>query len=114
MNEPRQEPENHHSDSEASSFLDRPIQRSRLEGADLSELLQSVLRMISHRREVSLTELARNLNQEVASLQPLLQTLIDQGFIQTVMISGEQRYQTRHTARRGRKVPDQIWRNLAE
>ena len=114
MNEPRQEPDNHHNDSETSSFLDRPIKRSWLDSAESSEPMQSVLRMISHQREVSLTELARNLNQEVASLQPLLQTLIDQGFIQTVMISGEQRYQKRHTVRRGRKVPDQTWRNLAE
>ncbi|MBW4522697.1 MAG: helix-turn-helix domain-containing protein [Scytolyngbya sp. HA4215-MV1] len=112
MTDPGQENVENESNLEANSFVDRPIGRSRLDDLDLSEPLQRVLRIITREREVTLTELSRYFGQDIATIQPLLKTLIEQGLVQMVMISGDQRYQIRHTARRGRKVPDQIWRSL--
>lgn len=80
----------------------------------LPELWQSVLRSMMRQPDMSVSELAQQLQQSEASLQALLDTLQARGFVQATVINSEPRYRTHLTTRPGRKVPDHIWHRLED
>jgi ribosomal protein S25 len=88
--------------------------RSRLDTLTLPEPLQNVLRIITREREVSLAELVSHTGQDEAVLRSILHSLIEQGFVQTVASTDQQRYRTNLTPKRGRRLPNEIWQRLEE
>ncbi len=71
----------------------------------LPDAERSLINWLLRQQSASLTEAATFLDQPEAEAATLLQTLIDQGFVQLI----DQRYQPKLQVRKGRNVPTKIW-----
>jgi predicted transcriptional regulator len=61
---------------------------------------------------VSLAQVATHTGQSEAVVRTMLNTLVEQGFVQELEGGGETRYQPRLAARRGRQLTEDIWQAL--
>ena len=101
-------------DSTDTNDSEAPLERSRFDSLSLPQEQQQVLRVITRQRQASLAEVSTLLNQDQAITDALIKGLIEQGFIQKIEVDGESRYRTNLAAKRGRKLPEQIWNSLEE
>jgi amino acid permease len=69
---------------------------------------------ITGQETVSLAQVATYTGQSEAVARTMLDTLVEQGFIQELEGEGETRYQPRLAARRGRQLTEDIWQALSE
>jgi amino acid permease len=70
--------------------------------------------VVTGQETVSLAAVATNIGQPEDVARAVLHALIGQGFVQELEVRGETRYQPRLTARRGRRLPEDIWQALGE
>jgi WD40 repeat protein len=93
----------------------QPVGRSRRKrGLNIADLLilpsdqQHILNWMMRRDEVTLTDLANHLHQDVALVQPQIDYLITQDYIQVVEAQPP-RYRIRLASKSGRQMPSDIW-----
>ncbi|UCC64125.1 MAG: hypothetical protein JSV36_03440, partial [Anaerolineae bacterium] len=67
---------------------------------------------ITGQETVSLADVMTHTGQPEAAARTMLNTLVEQGFIQELKGEGETRYQPRLAARRGRQLTEDIWQAL--
>jgi amino acid permease/predicted transcriptional regulator len=68
---------------------------------------------IARRGEVSLRELAERTGGDIAAARALVASLVERGVVAETSAAGERRYAARAAARRGGRLPAQIWQALA-
>lgn len=90
------------------------VERSRLDTLSLSDEHQKVLRTITRQKTATLTVISTQLNQGEEAILPVLNELVQGGFVQEISVDGERRYQANFAPKRARTLPDQIWHKLEE
>jgi hypothetical protein len=94
--------------------------RERSPGLHLSDLLvlpealAGVLNWMLRQGCVSLADLTATLGQDEAAAREVLATLIEKGFVREVEMRGETTYRVRLAPKRGRRMPDDLWRALED
>ena len=78
----------------------------------LPEALASVLNWMLRQDCVSLADLIAFLGQDETAVRTTLATLVDKGFVREVEMRGETTYRVRLAPKRGRSMPDDLWRAL--
>ncbi|TVQ20820.1 MAG: TIR domain-containing protein [Leptolyngbya sp. DLM2.Bin15] len=93
----------------------QPVGRSRRQrGLNVADLLilpkdqQRIVNWMLRRDDVTMTDLAEHFKQEAIALQPILEELIRQSYVQVVADSPP-RYRVRLAAKSGRQMPKDIW-----
>jgi len=61
---------------------------------------------------VSLADVATHSGQPEEAARAMLDALVGQGFVQELEVEGETRYRPRLVARRGRRLPEDVWQAL--
>lgn len=80
----------------------------------LPDFLRELANWMMRRGEVSLAEVVGYIGQDEAVARTMLDTLEEQGFVQEVKVEGTSRYRVLFALRRGRQLPEDIWRVLDE
>ncbi len=92
----------------------------RLEGItpadllDLSPELRRLINTITRRGEMSLSEIALELDMAPSEASGLLDKLVDKGYLSSFEVEGERRYKAFFAQKRVRKVPLNIWDTLGD
>ena len=79
---------------------------------ELPDTSRQLVNWLLRRGEASLTEVTAHSGQDERATRSTLAALIEQGFVREVAVEGEVRYQPQLAPRRGRQLPEDIWRAL--
>jgi amino acid permease len=69
---------------------------------------------IARRGEVSLREVAERAGEDTAAARALVAALVERGVVAETSAAGERRYAARAAARRGGRLPAQVWQALTQ
>lgn len=99
---------------QSGSTPDQPIAQSNVDLLDLPESHQKVLRVILRARSATLSAIAAALQENEATVAPIVQALVKQGFVEEEWIANEPHYRSHLTTRRPRKLSSEIWQKLED
>ena len=80
----------------------------------LPDPLWQLINWMMRRGEVSLAEVVAYIGQNEGIARVMLEELVEQGFVREIEVRGEVRYRPQLAPRRGRQLPEEIWRALGE
>lgn len=80
----------------------------------LPDELRPLVNWMMRRGAVGLAEVTAYTGQDVEVTRRMLETLVEEGFIQTLEVEGEPHYRLQLALRRGRQMPEEIWQALDE
>jgi MinD-like ATPase involved in chromosome partitioning or flagellar assembly len=92
--------------------LPEPSQKIGLSMAELVDLpapQRQLIAWMMRKGHITLSEAVSYTNQTEIEIQAILGTLIQQGFIQTYLSSGETYYQLRLAPKRGSRISEKLW-----
>jgi predicted ArsR family transcriptional regulator len=76
--------------------------------------LRRLLNAVTRQGEMSLQEIASQLDTQPTQARGLLDTLVDKGYLRAVEAGGATRYKTSLGHKRARKTPSHIWAALGD
>ncbi len=95
--------------AEASS---PPVGQSLSELLDLPEGLRAIVQVVLRHQQVTLADIAAQLQQPIAQISPGLDQLVRQGLLHQVTLDNQCYYQLGSLIRKPRNLADQIWEQL--
>jgi FeoC like transcriptional regulator len=99
---------------------------NQIDTLNLADTLQDIVRWMARQKTVTLTDVAGYLNQDAAAVQPMMDTLVQQGLVQVLPPGSDGKspndvasntatpccYQLRLGNKRGRQASSSIWNDL--
>lgn len=99
---------------------------NQIDTLNLADTLQDIVRWMARQKTVTLADVAAYLNQDAAAVQPMMDTLVQQGLVQVLPPRSDGNspddaasnpanswcYQLRLGNKRGRQASSSIWNDL--